>query len=428
MLNIRNFSNILIIIISISFGIKFYYLSNGNVLNFYPLISPDGFDWYTEGAYLYNHILHESLLPLNVLRPPFFVILTSLDYMLGERGLILALSYSLSFVVTYFSIIWIIENKNKNKNKNKNAWYLIAVLIAVTFHPINFHKAYLLADSIGVSLSLLSIVFFISFQNYKNYKYFFSAFIFALMGGLTQTYAAIPFIIFVSIYILYNLLTIKKDIFFPTLYLLIFIATYLIIIISWRDFIPHSVTPKNFTLLKFNLNMTTFYLNVWLYYFAPFILFVVLAKNQITFIKKIDRVNLSLFFIILSVALLCFFYQWTDARFSYILWPWAIIFFFKTVKPKNNRKGFILILILFLLSSSLVPGSFWGPRVFDLSLNAKKNWFVEYMTMNHTNRKFETCRSHNCENSFIENSDNYVKGTMSKYFYLKHDLKANTKD
>ena len=42
------------------------------------MISPDGFDWYTEGLYLLNVNSIEQSLKLPILRPPVFVIVTAI--------------------------------------------------------------------------------------------------------------------------------------------------------------------------------------------------------------------------------------------------------------------------------------------------------------------------------------------------------------
>jgi hypothetical protein len=88
-------------LISLSFlfylilSLKFYYLCNGDVVNFYPLISADGYDWYTEGIYLVETLKGHNFPNLPVLRNPFFVFITATDYLFGSKGIILSIVFFL---------------------------------------------------------------------------------------------------------------------------------------------------------------------------------------------------------------------------------------------------------------------------------------------------------------------------------------------
>ena len=76
-------------------------LSSGNVLNNYPAISSDGYDWLTEGLYmklLLKHAVATRVLP--VLRPPVFVLVTTLDAFAGQGGYVIAAANALAWGAT----------------------------------------------------------------------------------------------------------------------------------------------------------------------------------------------------------------------------------------------------------------------------------------------------------------------------------------
>lgn len=101
-------------------------LSNGYVINQYPFISPDGFDWITEGLYLSEAMkgnLYEGVLP--VARPPFFVFITAIDSLLGQTGTFIWLMNSIAFFVTgYLGLLLI-------KYKEQSNWFNTIFLIAI---------------------------------------------------------------------------------------------------------------------------------------------------------------------------------------------------------------------------------------------------------------------------------------------------------
>ena len=74
--------NLIVALFSISFAIQFINLAKGDPLNYYPYISADGFEWYTNGVYFFYRIFENNLPQLTVLRPPTFVIFTLLDFLL----------------------------------------------------------------------------------------------------------------------------------------------------------------------------------------------------------------------------------------------------------------------------------------------------------------------------------------------------------
>ena len=419
MINARFISNSAVIFFGLIFGLKFIFLSNGDVINHYPLISSDGFDWYTEGIYLIKSFFQNNLPNIPVLRPPIFVLITSLDFLTGSRGLVLSTLYSLSIVMTYFFILWIIDRELGVENKD--AWFLFPLAISVTVYPINFLKGYLLSDSITVCLSLFSVFILIKYFNEKKMQLLVLSGFIALLAGLTQTYGLIPYLIFIGIKLMFKYKNDKANVLNLLLSLVLIISSFLLITYFWRHFLKHNSTPINFQLLKLNLDMLSYYINTWGYYFFPFIIFFILIKRNKEHLITNQLIVLSSLAVTLTLACLCFIYQWPDARFTYYLWPWALISFFILFKPVNKKVGSISLVGLMIFVSFLIPpDSHWGPSLKSTSLSYHKNWAVNYFRSQPVDRGLNNCNTARCDgNNFLANSDPYVKSVMSMYLILK---------
>lgn len=423
MLNHRIISNLYILIFGLAFGIKFYSLCNGDVLNHYPLISPDGFDWYTEGTYLIKSFFEQNLPNLPVLRPPFFVLITLLDYLAGSKGIVLSILYSFSIVMTYFFMLWIIDKRCEVKNKN--AWFLFPLAISVTVYPINFIKSYLLSDSIAVCLSLFS-VFLLSEYIDKNKTYLLvMSSLIVLAGGLTQTYALLPYLIFIIIRIISVYKTNKTNAFMLIKNILFIFILFIFLLNLWWQTIEHDTIPNNFELLKFGFGMFGFYINTWGYYFLPFIIFLICGSYRKFKYKKTKLVFLSSLTVSISFSLLCLFYQWPESRFTYYFWPWILIVFFSMVIPNEDKSACSLLVVLMLIFSLLVPANPWQPTLKKLSFNYHQNWAVRYFKSEPVDRKLDKCSTPHCEgNEFLENSDQYVKSVIFTNLLLNKSNKS----
>lgn len=411
MLNHRIISNLYILIFGIAFGLKFYFLCDGDVLNHYPLISPDGFDWYTEGTYLIKIFFEKNLPNLPVLRPPFFVLITSLDYLLGSKGIILSIIYSFSLVMTYFLMLWIIEIGSAVKNKN--AWFLFPLALSVTIYPINFIKGYLLSDSIAVCFSLLSVFFLIKYFNEKKPYLLSISSLIALIGGLTQIYALLPFLIFISLRLIPVYKTNKVNALVLITNILVTIILFIFVIYIWRHALKHNSTPKNFEFLKLGFGMLEFYINTWGYYFLPFIIFLIGYRDKKFIFIKPPLIFLSSLTVAVLIIFLCSIYQWPESRFTYYFWPWILIAFFGIVIPNEDKAASKLIVALMLFFSFLSPDNPWQPRLKSLSLNYHQNWAMGYFESKPVDRELDKCITAECEgNKFIENSDSYVRSVI----------------
>lgn len=412
-MNLRLPVTLVVFLFSLMFAIQIVVLANGDIVNNYPYISPDGFDWYMQGVYL-DKVLSGATLPeLPVLRPPLFVLITAADYIAGGRGLIFSLAIGLAIFFTYYFTLKIVDSAYGEESRK--SWYILPLAISATVYPINFFKPYLLADSLAVTLSLASVLLLVKYHKEEKLHFLAISIAAAVLAGLTQTYGLIPFAVSCMVGFLFNIHSnkLKSRNFITSA----FIASVLFISFTllWRWIMPHETTPKNFELLKVSTAMFGFYARTWGYYFIPLMIFFIIFRRLKTAWHTSRFIISSSTIVVIFFALLCLFYQWPEARFTYFFWPWLMILMFSSIRL-DSVKGAYLIPILMLLLVALVPNNYWSPSWQSMRVSVLDNWVGEYFMSSPIDRKLNACVGE-CmkKNEFLIKSDPYVNATITIY-------------
>jgi hypothetical protein len=407
----------LIIIFAFLFSYKFIRLANGNILNCYPLISPDGFDWYTEGAYLISRIRDVDLPSLNVLRPPGFVCITALDYLAGENGVVIGAFLFIVLIGNYLIIRSIISNINPASNGFS---VNLILFVSFTFFPINYISPWLLADLYAMFFSLLSVLLLLEFLESDSLAKLCLSSGIALIGSLFQTWAFIPFLVVCFCLSSYHLLKRRKNSLKCLFAVFISGTIHVVLIGCWRSFMPHTTTPSNFELLKLDFAMLDFYINVWIFILGPFLAYIFYSAFTQGRNNKLCIKSFSILGITLAFILLCLMYQWRESRFTYYFFPWFVVLFFSCFKLTNIMEKTFLIGIV-LLVCILVPANYWQPQISSAKISFNHAWFSDYFKAAPINRNI----LNQADNSFLEHSDNYVKSSISMYNVIKTKNVAN---
>ncbi len=419
MIGIRRLANFFVILFAFAFAIKFHYLSRGDVLNYYPLVSPDGFDWYTEGLYLLNINNIEKSLILPILRPPLFVLVAAIDSLIGQV-IVIPIAFALSTIITYFAIIWILDEINSESRSVD--YYSFPIALLVTIFPVNFIKGYLLSDSLAVGLIVLSIYYLQKYYKRSSKLSIVLSLLFAAGASLTQTYSIIPYFIFslFSAFALYKKEKNKSTIILIALFSVVIL--YVFGSYAWRLLLSHNDTPKNFGLLKFEFGMMVFYMNTWTYYISVFVVaFLYKYRSGFNLIFS-DPFKFASLITTLVIAILILFYQWPESRFTYYFWPWFIIAFFSIGLKNVNIKHGIIFSILFFLNSLVAVENPWQPSLKSASLNYRNNWAYQFFTIDSVDRKFNQCKDFDCAgNEFLNHSDVYVNSVMRINLTIKNN-------
>ena len=422
--------HIFVLLFCILFFCQYVYLSHSQVLNHYPFISPDGYEWYTNGLYYLERSWHhrENLPILPVLRPPVYVALNTLDFLIFESGIVLGATQALSIFFTYYFCLILYRQFRANSDKESSI-HLWCLALAITLLPINFFRPYILSDSLTVCLSLGSVILLSRF--FEDQKYFSLALasMTATLAALTQTYGYIPFFIFLSIYAIgkRSIITYSKFLIY-LIALSLPIFTYIIVHYLWRQTLPHLMTPDNFILLSFSLKNWSFYQLIWPLYFWPILTSLAIALLLIKNKRWLFGGPPTLYLVVLIFATLCFFYQWKDSRFTYYFWPWALILFL-SILPRLNVVLKSVLLLPFIASIFIFPLNPWHPDAQSIKLSYR-SWAYEYFTSKPINRNLNQCIPRcpinslcepSCEgNKYFRDFSHHGTGkTLSTYLFLR---------
>jgi hypothetical protein len=425
---------------SVLCGFQVIFLSAGNLINNYPFMGPDSYDWYVEGIYLVELFGDEPLPNLFVLRPPVFVLVCALDYLLWGSGYVVGTLLGLCIFGTYALCLALVERAQKvaatntviqdslsvimgRVKQHPEGWSAPILAIALTLAPINFFTPFVYADRLASFLSLLSIYLLICWHEKKLGWIPMLATIIAVIAGLTQIYAAIPFAIAITMISLNRIRSLDGRHYFQALtgpVLSIAIVGCLIIgaSLAWRFSIPHSITPTNFGLIRFDFEMLRFYKHTWGFYILPIALIVILLGRPTVALLRASYVLQIALGVSITMMGLLLLYHWEEARFTYYFFPWLMIFLCAFFSARNSLSVGIIVIFL-LVYSALVPQNYWIPQPRTLELNLRQSWIGDFALAQSVDRGLDKCEA-NClaNNLFIASSEGYTQRMMGIYLQL----------
>ena len=405
-------------VFAIWFGLRFAGLSNPNLINQYPYLSADSFDWYTEGIYLIEGMRGASLPILPVLRPPIFVILCAFDYWSGGSGLVLGAFLALTIFMTFYWAMKILDLAN---TQSYGFGPILILALGLTIYPLNYVKLFLLADGLAVCLSMGAAYLILLSQTktlWAGRLFYWASIALAVLASLTQTYAW-----------LMSIAQLRSKTITPEILkaMLISVAGYIVITWVWRQSVPHIKTPENFSLIHLSVAMGPYYLQTWGFYLAPPLatIFLLLAWKKISsqrqvaisglVINYLDPLILAISISLLAVfGALCFFYQWPDARFTYYFWPWLLI---SILVLMNGQKliAFEALAGVMLLMVFMVPSDYWAPQWHSAQFLPRYQWISEYAVTPKAARNIQSCQP-NCPEAILQiTQDPYINSVLNVY-------------
>ena len=356
-------------------------LTNGNLLNSFPFISQDGFDWLFEGKYIEIALSRRSLsgLPLPyALRQPVFVGISTVDAVLGSRGLFVITSLAISLFLTMLLVFGTL--KLLGVSTRIALWGILLFI----FNPLGYYRFWILSDQIAIMFMHLStFLLLLSDEGSKRKRYIQGAAA-AVVGGWTQVYALIPYGLATIIFIVVK--RAKSGLWDFKLFYLSGLALTIwgILLVLWYKIIPHETNINQFALLGLNLNMANFYINTLSFAFIPYIPLVAYTALEFT---RGNRIVLGtnealIVAVVVCFAILSFFYQWPEARFTFLYAGYVVILACVALQkiPGGSAKGVVgavsLALTLFV-SLLVVPGNYWQPNLREIRFDFERSWLAQ---------------------------------------------------
>jgi hypothetical protein len=299
-------------------------------LNSYPFLTADGFDWYYEGLVLYERILGHCTPPLWLLRNPVFVLVCTLDATLRANGLIVITAQTFAFFLTGAVLL--------HAARFYAAGFVLAAAIVtiMLLQPLNYVRLFVLADPLAVAFLTISGYVMLHYLRTPSVTTLTASGVFGLLGGLTQTYGAIPFLIGTAVGAAANARSANRRSGFlaPAVALVAFAACLATFNLAWRTAISHESEPIPFGFLKASFGMAPFYAHVWSFVYIPLLpLGVSALRSWFWTGRRFAREVLFLGITIIAFAVLSFFYQFGEARFTFIYQPIVLMLFMALASP-----------------------------------------------------------------------------------------------
>ena len=363
----------------------------GDLLNSYTYMSDDSFDWVTQGMALVEFTTGEDKSTWPILRPPLFVFVWALDYMLEPPGLVFLLCQVTALAAVTFGIA--------RFARLKGAGPLASALagLAAPFSVLGFYALWVLSDAIASSLMTLSaITAVLAFARPTpatlgaELKQLAPAIALGVAAGLTQTYGMIPIMVIGFVHGADRLVRRAP----PARWLAPFLLSAITAVIGfglqklWALLIPHGMQPANFTLLEPSLGMLDFYMNVWPLSFGVFLPALGWALWRYIAAKALpDAGSLSLIGAVGAFATLSFVYQWPESRMTYIYVPLFVVMVLSLVlgapapakqdaRPGPARALMPTFAAALLVTLFVFPGDYWRPSLARTQIAPKATWIA----------------------------------------------------
>jgi hypothetical protein len=204
---------------------------------------------------------------------------------------------------------------------------------------------------------------------------------------MTQTYAAIPFIVGTAVS------GIAKD--RPRCsrlntgaILVGFVTCVVALNLVWRAAMPHEEVPAPFGSLKLSFDMVPFYARVWSLVYVPLLPFVAAALSDWWRSgRRFPSEAVLLGVTVVVFAGLSVFYQWAEARFTFIYQPVVLLLLMSLASPAEvttpprarpvglAMAGAICSAVLVAGSVAVTPLAYYGTPAF--TWRPRSSWILE---------------------------------------------------
>lgn len=293
-------------------------LSGPDLVENYPYMFPDSFDWITNGLY-YLDLWWNGATPASpTIRHPLFSFLVSFTYLMEYPTLLVILSQ-----VAILGALFILYKTLQHLNVRPI--FITLALVFLTFnYSFNLFRLFVMPDSLGIFFLTLSTYLYILAFNGESliwHKLIWAAFVGAL-GSATQYFGVFSTLAFMPLLMLWGLRYKRKE------WLVAAICAGTIAIspiglwalfkkIHFGDFSATQVS--HFFYLQLSFHNWDFYKTVWTVYFLPLIACVPFLILAFGVRAPSKRPSFETIFLLLLNALFFFFifiYQWQEGRFT----------------------------------------------------------------------------------------------------------------
>lgn len=317
------------LVMAAALGAAFYCTAapkvRGDVLNSYPFVTLDGYDWLLEGSAVAALLEGNRHIDLPVLRNPVYVLCIAADAAVGGGGRLLLAIHAAAFVIEILLLLGICELLGTDPRLE------LAMPALLGLSALGSFRFAIFPDDVAVVCMIGSVYCLLLWRHSGRRGWLFAAGGASVCGALTQEYAAMPL---VAAALLYAWRAWRRRIPAPLDLLAACAASgfaYLALSHLWSEAVPHraarnvwipflhtTISPA--LVLKFDALL-------WLHVFWPLAALLAAAAALAPRGNALQReAGALLATTIAALLVLILAYRWPDARYTYALIPLVLLF------------------------------------------------------------------------------------------------------
>lgn len=314
---------------AVAFASAFYVTAvrkvHGDVLNSYPFVTLDGYDWLLEGNAVAAMLGGNRHIDLPVLRNPVYVLCIAADVALGAGGRLLLAIHAAALWVEIVLLFGICEVLHTD------ARLQLAMPALLGCHALGAFRFAIFPEDVAVAFMLGSVLGLLLWRRRGGRGWLLAAGAAAVCGALTQEYAAMPL---VAAAVLYSVQAWRRRV-RPPLDLLATCAAsglaYLALGGAWSAAVPHTAARDVWILFLHTTFRPALVLKfdglLWLHVFWPAAAMLAAAVALAAHGDRLQREAAALLATTSGALLLLILaYRWPDARYTYALIPLVLLF------------------------------------------------------------------------------------------------------
>jgi len=416
-------------IIVIFFAVSRIINVNGDILESYKYISPDGLDWIIQGR-----LIGVDGVVIPVLRNSGYVFVSKIDWLLGAHGFSFAIT---AFLGLYLQAHVLIELMKQYEIRRKIQYLGIVIYFLIFIH---FISLYILPD--GIAVGIMCIALHLSLKGLKTNLHMMWTFG-LIMGVVATTFQIYAFSIFLCLALGVFVSKITKQAKVKRFSEIAFVTLISLLIIgAWREWNAHLTVPSQINLLKLSFDMFPFYGHTLTLLFLPLFMVSIIAICLPRVRVGISSFEKLIFLMGFALLVSSMFYQWPESRFTYsgvaLVYLAGLPLALKTIDSylislkglSKVARAVPLTLSLSLLSLLLFgPANPWQPRLEQVQIG--HTWPIEVLNDYSNNPKsrhryaIRELKDHCLNNDpTSEKSATIVKFGFSEYEVSQLDLYA----
>lgn len=354
-------------------------LLDGNMLNSYPFLASDSYDWLLEGYSLTRWLEGAPPPDLPILRNPTFVILSFLDYAVVGSGHLVLVAIALSFFILLASVVMIGRFLS-------GAWPVVAAAVTtIVVSPLGFWRVFVLPDLLATALMVATAALLVRYWQTRRASFILAASGVGIVAGLTQYYALVPFLVIAG-WLFVRTLHARQPVWTLGLASGFVLLAVLGMHAGWRMAIPHDGSPEPFRLFQFSADMASFYGHTWIFVLGVFIPIGIALLGRWRVIAT-NPIAQACWLAALALLAGSFFYQWEESRFTLASSAMVVVALVVSASiaearsaSRSMRASFIVSALLALVVGlSFVPETYWRPNLRTIEIAPERSWAAQLL-------------------------------------------------